>query len=166
MYTGQLPFAEFADLQIVLRVLRGLRPTRPILPDGTNMPDAIWELTGSCWAAQPSERPLSYQVAQTLGTISTSSAALAAASQPAEYRQSIQRNAQASAAFVISDVSSSKVQDSDAVSTRSLPVTASEREREFNEPAEEHLFEYGVVDESERRKMTLPDQVLSADVRE
>ena len=130
------------------------------------MPDAIWELTGSCWAAQPTERPLSYQVAQTLGTISASSAALAAASQPAEYRQSIQRDAQARAAFVIPDASSSEAQDSDAVSTRSLPVTSSEREREFNEQAGENLFEYGVVDESERRKMTLSDQVLSTDVRE
>lgn len=52
-----------------MRVVRGVRPSRPVYLDGRPMPDDLWTLVTSCWAGQPSERPLSSHVVRGLSVI-------------------------------------------------------------------------------------------------
>ena len=61
--------AGLADHQVMRRYVRGQRPERPDLPDGGQMPDAMWSLTQACWAHVPSERLSSQEVFETMATI-------------------------------------------------------------------------------------------------
>lgn len=62
LYTSQLPYREWSDTQILLRVPGGLRPERPTFLDGTIMPDALWTLMSKCWLHNPDERATAKEI--------------------------------------------------------------------------------------------------------
>ncbi|KLO11587.1 kinase-like protein [Schizopora paradoxa] len=72
-FTGQPPFAHLREPAVVSEVgFLGKHPSRPgELGEDGSVQDAIWSVMSSCWSRQPSERPSSSQVAETLETIST-----------------------------------------------------------------------------------------------
>ncbi|THH23191.1 hypothetical protein EUX98_g7985 [Antrodiella citrinella] len=73
LYTGKIPFPEISDpIMVQRRVIKGVRPNRPVLPDGP-ISDDIWDLLCWTWAHNASDRPLASQVATELGDIRLSS---------------------------------------------------------------------------------------------
>jgi len=50
--SGNLPFHEHADLEVILNVPRGGRPSR-----GVRFADSLWGMLEQCWAPQPTNRP-------------------------------------------------------------------------------------------------------------
>ncbi|KAK1217188.1 hypothetical protein PQX77_020164 [Marasmius sp. AFHP31] len=60
---GKTPFCEKRmDVQIIMAVLTGSRPTRPDI-----CPDWLWTIIESCWRSEPSRRPNAMEVANILG---------------------------------------------------------------------------------------------------
>ncbi|KAK7021819.1 Homeobox protein tos8 [Paramarasmius palmivorus] len=60
--SGNAPFAEKKlDVQIMIDVLKGLRPQRPDL-----CPDWLWNLVKTCWAEDISQRPTASQITELL----------------------------------------------------------------------------------------------------
>jgi len=57
LYSGQSPYSEYSDHQVVARVPSGLRPTRPAPLNGIIISDALWTMTTNCWKPLPSRRP-------------------------------------------------------------------------------------------------------------
>lgn len=56
LYSMQAPFSELSnDAAVLLRVLRGKRPSRPILPEGVS--NEVWDLISWSWSQDPSRRP-------------------------------------------------------------------------------------------------------------
>ncbi|KAH8101163.1 kinase-like domain-containing protein, partial [Cristinia sonorae] len=53
----QLPFPDMRDSAILRHVLSGRRPFRPSLPDGSPIPDELWDLIAMCWSHNPEDRP-------------------------------------------------------------------------------------------------------------
>ena len=50
--SGNLPFYEYADLTVFLKVVEGKHPHR-----GVRFSDSLWEMLELCWASQPNNRP-------------------------------------------------------------------------------------------------------------
>lgn len=63
-----MPYKEFnlRHHQIPGRVVRGLRPSRPTLPNGQLMADAMWALVNACWHSEPERRPSAEEMASKL----------------------------------------------------------------------------------------------------
>ena len=66
--TGHLPFHEHTDLNVVVKVLKGVRPRR-----GPGFADNLWKMLGLCWGSEPGTRPSATDVLQCLETISNPS---------------------------------------------------------------------------------------------
>ena len=66
--SGHLPFHEYADLTVFLKVLKGVRPPREV-----GFANSLWGMLESCWAPQPSARPSVEDVLQCLESVSWSS---------------------------------------------------------------------------------------------
>ncbi|KAH8074787.1 kinase-like domain-containing protein [Cristinia sonorae] len=69
LYTGKIPFDGFNEYFAMVRVMSGGRPPRPVFLDGSQMPDALWDLTCRCWAQMPHQRPKAREVKQQLTEI-------------------------------------------------------------------------------------------------
>jgi len=54
--SGQAPFASHKDPEVIFKVLRGERPSRPEGDEGKLFTDGIWEVLGRCWKPQPCDR--------------------------------------------------------------------------------------------------------------
>ena len=65
--SGKLPFHEYTDLAIFLKVVKGERPRR-----GAKFKETLWKTLESCWAYNPSDRPSIENVLRCLETISDS----------------------------------------------------------------------------------------------
>lgn len=63
LYTGKAPFPQFTDHQVAFRVVKGIRPPRPNLPNGDPVSDPLWLLITSCWIPKAPERPGAREVA-------------------------------------------------------------------------------------------------------
>lgn len=50
--SGVKPFHKLTDFVVVLKVVKGERPSR-----GPRFTDRLWEMVKSCWASQPNDRP-------------------------------------------------------------------------------------------------------------
>jgi len=57
LYTLKPPFAGMSDYQVAARIVKGVRPPRPSLPDNGTMSEDIWALVTQCWASKPEQRP-------------------------------------------------------------------------------------------------------------
>ncbi|KAG6820841.1 hypothetical protein H0H93_010668 [Arthromyces matolae] len=69
IYTGRLPFVDIAnDAEVIYRVIQGVRPNRPIIPDnlGVYISDDLWDLIRHCWEQQPTSRPSIEDVVDTI----------------------------------------------------------------------------------------------------
>jgi len=65
IFSGELPFFENPyDIQVILGVMRGKRPTRPShdLSRTRGFSDEAWNLVQACWAQDPTQRPTTRQV--------------------------------------------------------------------------------------------------------
>jgi hypothetical protein len=63
--SGNLPFHEYADLAVVVKVLGGERP-----PRGACFVGNLWKLLEQCWTPQPNDRPSIEDVLQRLEVVS------------------------------------------------------------------------------------------------
>ena len=50
--SGNLPFHEYTDLAVFVKVLEGERP-----PRGARFTNSLWKMLGLCWTPQPNNRP-------------------------------------------------------------------------------------------------------------
>ena len=55
--SGQVPFAGYNRYQVVAKVLKDERPTRPQGADGMWFTDTIWSILEHCWRPGPGDRP-------------------------------------------------------------------------------------------------------------
>ena len=55
--TGQWPFFPKREVEVMLAVLSGNRPTKPKNTKEIGMTDALWNLTEECWKEDRSMRP-------------------------------------------------------------------------------------------------------------
>jgi hypothetical protein len=62
---GNLPFHEYSDLAVVIKVLAGERPPRGVLFERS-----LWKLLEQCWTSQPYDRPSIEDVLQCLEMVS------------------------------------------------------------------------------------------------
>ncbi|THH21605.1 hypothetical protein EUX98_g8333 [Antrodiella citrinella] len=69
LYSGQAPYAECSDHQVVARVPAGLRPKRPSPIEGVWISDAMWYLATVCWKSLPSRRPSTHTLIKTIEEI-------------------------------------------------------------------------------------------------
>lgn len=59
VFTGRVPFSECrSDHQVVVQILRGKLPVRPVTP---HIEDVIWDFIQTCWS-DAEHRPLSSAV--------------------------------------------------------------------------------------------------------
>ena len=70
--TGFDPFHDLnlGSLEIVLRVLAGRRPSKPINAEGIGFGSGTWELVQECWKKQPTKRPTIERVSRHLEGVS------------------------------------------------------------------------------------------------
>ena len=59
--SGHLPFHQYVDLTVFVKVLGGERPTR-----GVGFAESVWKMLTLCWAPQPNRRPSIQDVLQCL----------------------------------------------------------------------------------------------------
>ncbi|KIY63140.1 kinase-like protein [Cylindrobasidium torrendii FP15055 ss-10] len=65
LFTGNPPFIELRDPAVILRVMGGQRPARPMGSD-PSMCDGLWSLVQACWAHDLALRPRVQEVAATI----------------------------------------------------------------------------------------------------
>lgn len=72
MFTGQIPFYEFSnDYTVTLKVVQGLRPTRPGIYQAPELATEIWGIMQECWCQSPNRRPSVVQLIETLSRTPT-----------------------------------------------------------------------------------------------
>ena len=62
--SGQLPFHQYMNLAVFVKVLEGERPLR-----GAEFTSSLWETLELCWASQPNDRPNIEEVLRCLETL-------------------------------------------------------------------------------------------------
>jgi hypothetical protein len=55
--TGTIPFNQYGNAAVILKVSNGVRPERPTHAEILGLTDAVWGLTEACWNQQWNERP-------------------------------------------------------------------------------------------------------------
>jgi hypothetical protein len=69
LFTGQTPFPHIrSDLCVLLKVLGGERPTKPILCGDVGFDDHMWEVMQHAWAPAPERRPPLSEILQLVTT--------------------------------------------------------------------------------------------------
>ena len=63
--SGRVPFHQYADLIVIVKVLAGERPSR-----GVGFAESLWKMLEMCWALEPNDRPSVDGVLQRLEDIS------------------------------------------------------------------------------------------------
>jgi len=56
-FTGEIPFPECVDAQVMLTISKGRRPPKPPGRERLGLLPAIWKLTKECWNQNPDRRP-------------------------------------------------------------------------------------------------------------
>jgi serine/threonine protein kinase len=54
--SGREPFAPLSNAIVIIKVLRGERPSRPQAEEGTLFTDRVWGILELCWKSQPRDR--------------------------------------------------------------------------------------------------------------
>jgi len=57
VFTGAVPFNSFRDSTVMVKIIRGERPTRPKDTTKLGLTDDLWELIQSAWAQDAEHRP-------------------------------------------------------------------------------------------------------------
>ncbi|TCD63897.1 hypothetical protein EIP91_004806 [Steccherinum ochraceum] len=57
LFSGQAPYAGSSDVQVMIRVPLGLRPSRPASRGAFAISDALWNVVTKCFEQSPHERP-------------------------------------------------------------------------------------------------------------
>ena len=68
----KVPFHQYADFTVVVKVCKGERPRRPQGGEQVWFVDDIWSILGYCWESNPSDRPRIEGVLQCLEKVSSS----------------------------------------------------------------------------------------------
>jgi hypothetical protein len=55
--TRTIPFSQYGNLTVMLKVTNGVRPERPTDAEVLGLTDAVWGLMEACWNQQWNERP-------------------------------------------------------------------------------------------------------------
>lgn len=55
--SGHIPFYEYVDLVVVVKIGKGDRPGRPRGREGVWFTDDLWKVLEQCWLPQPEGRP-------------------------------------------------------------------------------------------------------------
>jgi len=67
IYTGNYPFSDTPrDGTVILKVMQGQRPIRPMVDTGKTVSDDLWCLIELCWQQAPSDRPQMLSVVERL----------------------------------------------------------------------------------------------------
>ncbi|KAJ7916512.1 kinase-like domain-containing protein, partial [Mycena leptocephala] len=65
--TGKVPFHEFLnDMTVILQIIEGKRPTRPVSCSGIPALESLWELLQNCWEDRAEMRPTAPQIVKQL----------------------------------------------------------------------------------------------------
>ena len=64
--TGQAPFPNMDNFQVIRQVAMNQRPNRPAFRNKDDIPDKLWDLIQRCWAHFATERPSVHVVAEEL----------------------------------------------------------------------------------------------------
>jgi len=70
--SGHIPFYQYGNRAIILKVIKGVRPERPQGVEGVWFTDDVWEVLERCWTPQPGDRPGVEDVLQCLERVSMS----------------------------------------------------------------------------------------------
>ena len=62
VFTGEVPFGEIKNEEVVLRILRGGRPEMPANAQAAGLTGGVWKLLESCWEQNPKKRPTMKEV--------------------------------------------------------------------------------------------------------
>jgi hypothetical protein len=54
---GTIPFIQYVNTAVILKVTNGVRPERPTHAKILGLTDTVWGLTEACWNQQWNERP-------------------------------------------------------------------------------------------------------------
>lgn len=57
VFTGQIPFPDFTDANIIVLVSGGGRPKKPLDSEKLGLEPAVWELAEDCWNQDRAKRP-------------------------------------------------------------------------------------------------------------
>lgn len=57
VFTGDIPFPEYTDANIIVLVSNGKRPGKPQGGEKLGLEPAVWELTQDCWNQDREKRP-------------------------------------------------------------------------------------------------------------
>ena len=57
MLTGTTPFGKQTGPEVVIKVVRGVRPSKPANARDIGLSDQVWELLEGCWEEERSLRP-------------------------------------------------------------------------------------------------------------
>ena len=64
--SGRVPFYQYADLSVPVKVVKGDRPERPQGVGGVWFTDSVWKMLKRCWVAHPRNRPTIEDILQCL----------------------------------------------------------------------------------------------------
>jgi len=67
--TGEIPFPEYMDHNIIIMITKGSRPLKPRHLDAPGMTPEVWKIAQWCWLEKPEERPEVNAVLQHLENI-------------------------------------------------------------------------------------------------
>ena len=62
VFTGEVPFGEVKNEEVVLRILRGGRPEMPTNAQAVGLTGGVWKILESCWQQNPKKRPTMEEV--------------------------------------------------------------------------------------------------------
>ena len=70
LYTGNIPFFDKPDPNVIVMVTRGERPSKPASAEEFGLTLELWELTKRCWHEKPERRPDAFKVLTRLESMS------------------------------------------------------------------------------------------------
>jgi hypothetical protein len=65
--TGETPFHDLQEVQVIESVLDGLRPEKPQDASAIGISDSLWDFVRLCWDAERTRRPAAMEVVDFLG---------------------------------------------------------------------------------------------------
>jgi serine/threonine protein kinase len=57
VFTGQIPFPNAINVNVIIMISRGERPPKPLGCEPLGLGPTVWRLTEECWSQNPGRRP-------------------------------------------------------------------------------------------------------------